>query len=344
MQAIFLALHFLTIKKPHLMGNKILGLLLLSFAISSFSQQIILDIPVLSPPFIKNLYIVHLLLSLAMYLFLFFYIQTVNKEKIGRKHISFHLTIIIVYFSFCQIIVGQIPVSSQNNIKIYTIVSLVNVLLYSFYLISSLVKLRKWNNMLSSQKKINLSFPLILTGGVILLWLRECIVLSLTMLDIIKDALTFIAIIFIAPPFIFIHAILLMALKNPEFFYINQNHSAWFMKEEEQSNYLNGFIKLMEKEKVYKDSELTLNKIASRLQINPKYLSLILNKQLHCSFPHIINKYRIETSKELLENESGMTIQQIMYEVGYNSKSAFNNHFKRFTGYTPSEYKIKYSK
>ena len=113
------------------------------------------------------------------------------------------------------------------------------------------------------------------------------------------------------------------------------------MKEDDQDRYLTRFTELMEKEKMFNDAELTLNKISELLQINPKYLSLILNKHLHSSFPDIINKYRIETTRQLLENNRYMTIQQIMYEVGYNSKSSFNKHFKRITGCTPSEYREK---
>jgi YesN/AraC family two-component response regulator len=113
------------------------------------------------------------------------------------------------------------------------------------------------------------------------------------------------------------------------------------MKVEEQNKYVNGFITLMEKDKVYKDPELTLQKTSEILSINPKYLSLILNKQMHGTFPDIVNKYRIETCKQLLKNGSDLTIQQIMYYVGYNSKSAFNKHFKRITGCTPSDYKTQ---
>ena len=34
-----------------------------------------------------------------------------------------------------------------------------------------------------------------------------------------------------------------------------------------------------------------------------------------------------------------MTILEILYDVGFNSKSAFNNAFKKNTGMTPSEFK-----
>ncbi|MCB0684696.1 MAG: AraC family transcriptional regulator, partial [Saprospiraceae bacterium] len=38
------------------------------------------------------------------------------------------------------------------------------------------------------------------------------------------------------------------------------------------------------------------------------------------------------------------TILEVMYEVGFNSKSSFNTLFKQQTGLTPSEYKKKHAR
>jgi len=57
----------------------------------------------------------------------------------------------------------------------------------------------------------------------------------------------------------------------------------------------------------------------------------------------MIAEYRIEEAKTILQDpsQSQLTIEDIADEVGYNSKSAFNRSFKKFTGLTPSEYKDK---
>ena len=56
-----------------------------------------------------------------------------------------------------------------------------------------------------------------------------------------------------------------------------------------------------------------------------------------------MQRVKIEAAKKELE-EGGMTISQIMYEVGYNDTRAFRKVFKRIAGLTPVEYRNKYSK
>ena len=59
------------------------------------------------------------------------------------------------------------------------------------------------------------------------------------------------------------------------------------------------------------------------------------------SFYDFINKYRIEESKKLMSNSKnkGISILEVLYEAGFNSKTAFNVAFKKFTGITPTRFK-----
>jgi len=89
--------------------------------------------------------------------------------------------------------------------------------------------------------------------------------------------------------------------------------------------------------------ELTLNLLAEALEMPPRYLSQIINYHLGQNFSDFINTYRIEAAKHRLQNpkDDKETILEILYEVGFNSKSSFNAIFKKKTGMTPTEFKQK---
>jgi AraC-like DNA-binding protein len=97
----------------------------------------------------------------------------------------------------------------------------------------------------------------------------------------------------------------------------------------------------METEQPYLNPGLTLKRLATKLEIPARKLSSILNHEFNKNFAGFINDYRIEMAKERLKNpiDDKETIQEIMYEVGFNSKSSFNTLFKQKTGRTPTEYR-----
>lgn len=56
-----------------------------------------------------------------------------------------------------------------------------------------------------------------------------------------------------------------------------------------------------------------------------------------------LQRVRIEVAKKLFEN-SRETVNEVMYDVGYNDTKAFREVFYRVTGLSPIEYKSKYNK
>ena len=98
---------------------------------------------------------------------------------------------------------------------------------------------------------------------------------------------------------------------------------------------------LMQKEKVFTQSDLTIDHLAQRLKTNSKYISQIINEFYHQNYFNFINSYRIKEAKLLLTSPASdkYSILGISNMAGFASKSTFNTAFRKFTGMTPSEFK-----
>lgn len=114
-------------------------------------------------------------------------------------------------------------------------------------------------------------------------------------------------------------------------------------KTENKSDLIISFENLITENKRLTDSSLSLNDVASELDLNKSYLSRVINSELEISFSNYVNRLRIEEAKSCMSvpKFNHYSLISIGLEVGFNSKSAFNSAFKKFTGLTPSEYREK---
>ena len=90
---------------------------------------------------------------------------------------------------------------------------------------------------------------------------------------------------------------------------------------------------------LYADPDITLKSLAGELSISYHALSQFLNSVMGMDFRNYINQYRVEKAKRLIRTEPGSSIISICYNVGFQSKSAFNRAFKSITGFSPSEFR-----
>jgi AraC-like DNA-binding protein len=99
-------------------------------------------------------------------------------------------------------------------------------------------------------------------------------------------------------------------------------------------------IKKVNDDKIYRDQDLTIYKLAKEIGTNSKYLSSIINKEFEKNFVNFINEYRVEDAKQNLKSEKykNYTIEAHGQHVGFKSKSSFNIAFKKYTGKTPTEF------
>lgn len=100
-------------------------------------------------------------------------------------------------------------------------------------------------------------------------------------------------------------------------------------------------LALMEKEKLYRDPELSILDISSMLKYPRHHVTQVLNNKMGKNFYTFINEYRIEDAKTRLKDPryDNLTVLAIGFDSGFNSKSSFNTLFKKYVGLTPSEYR-----
>lgn len=113
------------------------------------------------------------------------------------------------------------------------------------------------------------------------------------------------------------------------------------LKPEEMLRISDLVLKYMEEEKPYLNPELTILDLSAKLNVSKHHLTQVLNSKLGKNFFTFVNEYRIAAVKSKIQDEkyAHLTLLALAFECGFNSKSAFNNIFKQYTGNTPSEYK-----
>ncbi len=112
------------------------------------------------------------------------------------------------------------------------------------------------------------------------------------------------------------------------------------LRETDSQEYRNNLLDYMENEKPYLYGKISLNEIASHLNIPVNHLSQVINEQLGKNYFDFVNEYRVREVKKQFENlkDDKISILAVAYQSGFNSKSGFNIVFKKYTGLTPSQY------
>lgn len=97
----------------------------------------------------------------------------------------------------------------------------------------------------------------------------------------------------------------------------------------------------MEQDHAYRDGELSLEQLASRLALSPHELSQLINQQLGSNFQDYVNGFRVKALQQALRDprHAEATILELALAEGFNSKSSLNRVFKKHTGMTPSAYR-----
>ncbi len=112
------------------------------------------------------------------------------------------------------------------------------------------------------------------------------------------------------------------------------------LTEEQKQGLKNSIVNYMNSNKNWLNIDYSINTLAKDLDVSRSYISQVINEQFNQNFSNFLNEYRIKEAKKILSASSGLkyTIESIAKMVGYKSKTAFNNAFKKHIGVTPSFY------
>jgi YesN/AraC family two-component response regulator len=113
------------------------------------------------------------------------------------------------------------------------------------------------------------------------------------------------------------------------------------LNEQGKQKILNSIVSEFENREYYSENLASLSDLSKRIGESQHHVSQVINERLGRSFFELLASYRIEKAKQILsdENSGKLTIEEISEMVGYNSKTAFNNAFRKITGQTPSEFR-----
>lgn len=91
----------------------------------------------------------------------------------------------------------------------------------------------------------------------------------------------------------------------------------------------------------YADTDLTLEKLAKFIHVSAPYLSNLFKIEKGFNFGDYLVELRMKEAMKLLREEN-LKNYEISERVGYSNPQYFSVCFKKFTSYTPAEYKKKF--
>lgn len=301
--------------------NRLLAWLLiaLSLRITKSIFYIHLDLPLL----IKNL---GLAANLAVGPLLFLYIRSIFQDKQLNPKEAVHFIPSALYIVFSPIL----PNGGNSDIWLIS---------YSFILVQSFVYVYLSASLLADNIKAkrskDINWAIALIACLTSMWL----VYAMIFLSIIPvyslGPVTFSLSIFILLYVALNHHHLFLGAKGKS----TKKYANTRMSEEQGKLHFLALKGLLESDQLYKKSDISLSFLGKEMNLLERDISYIINKYGDCNFAQLINGYRIEEAKRLIDQDSSQKIIAVAYEAGFNNLSTFNKVFKDSTGITPSAFK-----
>lgn len=83
---------------------------------------------------------------------------------------------------------------------------------------------------------------------------------------------------------------------------------------------------------------ISMTELAERIHVSRTHLSALFNREVGCSFPEYIAKYRIHKAQDIMK-QSKLSLGRIAELVGYPDYVHFSKTFKKYAGMSPQAYR-----
>jgi len=345
-----LSVFFWVTKKGVRIENKLLSTILLvfnlqifySFTTSNYTFQFFME-------WHKFIFILKQT-SLLFGPLIYFYVNSFLKKSniFQARNLLHFLPFVIVTIILLFYYVGKNDfIIWQSNI---TLSNTILILLHNFiYLVDCVLIMKKKDITFKGFFKIVQTSPhktwlQLLLLGFIVIWIVNLNSWAIIMIVQKPSWCAYTASIYALIVFVFVNLLMFMVLLNPDIYYVITKYKNTKVKEEDKSEYVKKIVAHFELNKPFLNPEITLETLANELSLSPRMLSQIINETFNKTFKSFILEFRIKESMQLLSDQKygNLTILEILYKVGFNTKSAFNNQFKLHTNLTPQEYRSKF--
>jgi AraC-like DNA-binding protein len=98
--------------------------------------------------------------------------------------------------------------------------------------------------------------------------------------------------------------------------------------------------RLMQARELYRDVDLNLNRLARKMGLPARQVSIAVNRVKAMSVSHYVNDYRVREACRLLA-DTDRAVTGIMFDAGFQTKSNFNREFLRVTGMSPKAWRAR---
>ena len=362
-QGLFLSLFLFSHDRGNIAANRWLGVYILSYSLFLFLLALEQTFYLEFPHIIGLGYPLIFLVGPSFYFYITFYLDRKGTFSLndGYHFIPFALSLLgIIPFlledpqSKIQFF-ESIYVNAMPGLLTFTwLIECVHVLIYSGMAVYILQKEKKWIDVEESKAKHRSVFDwlyrlsignLLVWSGYISFYLNFLIFENIDPTSIANS-------LFIIFSSLFIYLIGYIGWRQPEFFSADEvflrdlrtssiKYERSGLTKNQKRIILAKLTEKMEEDKLYLNSELTLNDLAASIQISPNYVSQVINEERNQNYFEFVNTYRVEEARKQLADpaKNHLSVLGVAEESGFKAKSTFNKVFKELTDTTPSQYR-----